>query len=170
MKQYLDKINKKQFKIFAVLACTLGDLFTAFYAIEILRKERFINTYIYTVFRMKGIDPETLNPEFLQGLQGIVYSTASTMLFVFMLWNMINYFCYYREKNFSKKYVYFLAWTSIFLTAGIVLEGLASFSWQQLLNIFSIPLYIFVILGHRKFMQQTAEPQNESSLPGPNQE
>jgi hypothetical protein len=169
MKQYLNKINKNQFKIFAVLACTLGDLFTAFYVIEIFRKERFINNYIFTVMKVKGIDPETLNPEFLHGLQGIVYSTASTVLFMFMLWNMINYFCYYREKNFAKKYVYFLAWTSIVLTGLIVLEGLASFSWQQLLNLFSIPLYLFVILGHRKFMTQTSEPQNENSPQAPNQ-
>lgn len=163
--RYFKYKDYKQFKIFSIAAMWMGDLFTIFYLVTEVKKNNFVDTYIKTALKMKGMYIEEMDPNMLDEMRIIIMSTLSVFILGIMLVNNVNYYFFYKEKKWAKSYVRFLAYTSLFLTFIVLLQGIAQFNFTQFLNIFSIPLYLYVILGLDYFKSiQNEESQNERPL------
>lgn len=148
----------------------MGDLFTVFYIVTEVNKNNFAETYIKTALKLNGMNYDELDPNMLNEMKVIVMSTVSVFLLGIMLINNVNYYFYYKDRAWAIKYLRFLSYTSLFLTFMVIFQGITQFSFTQLLNIFSIPLYLYVILGFDHFKQiQNGELQNElpEDLPKP---
>ncbi|MFZ4714133.1 MAG: hypothetical protein ACOYL6_10490 [Bacteriovoracaceae bacterium] len=148
----------------------LGDLFSCFYILSELKKEKIVVLYIKNALQFQGINYEDLAPDMVEAMKSIVINTAAATLTIFLLFHFVVYFLYFKEKAYAKKYVVFISWCGLFLTSWVIFEGLKDFAWVQLLNIFSLPLFLFVILGHKHFFPKTSERQNEDFPQVPTQE
>lgn len=168
--KYFKYSNLKQFKIFSIGALWMGDLFTIFYLVTEVKKNNFVDNYIKAALKINGMNYDEFDPHMLEETRVIVMSTLSVFLLGIMLVNNVNYYFYYKNKKWATTYVRFLAYTSLFLTFIVLLQGITQFSFTQLLNVFSVPLYMYVILGLEHFKQiQNVELQIElpEDLPKP---
>lgn len=142
----------------------MGDLFTIFYLVTEVKKNNFVDTYIKSAIKLNGMNFDELDPNMLNETRVIVMSTLSVFLLGIMLVNNVNYYFFYKDKKWATSYIRFLSYTSLFLTFMVLLQGITQLSFTQLLNAFSIPLYLFVVLGLDYFKQHQNE-ELQSELP-----
>jgi hypothetical protein len=159
IQQFYGNLSKKNYKLLAVMARIVGDLFSSFYILSELKKEKIIVLYIKQSLSLQGVEYDTLSPDLIEAMKSIVFNTAAATISFFLIFHIVIYFFYYKEKKYAQKYVVFLSWFGLFLTSWVVIEGVKDFNWQQLLNIFSLPLFLFVIWGHKIYFPKTSEQQ-----------
>lgn len=139
----ISNLEKNKLKMIVCISLLIGDLFTFFYFVTEAQKKDVVNHYIQTALELKGIQIQDLEPHLVNDLRIVVFSTIGTMLALFFLFNFISYFFFYRGKIWAQKYVKVLIVTGFVLTLWILIEGIKDFNLTQLLNLATIPLYIF---------------------------
>lgn len=146
-----DKLNLKKFNFLTILFCWANDLFTIFYVVMEIKRNDFVNVYLDKILILNGLNKEDIDPTVLDESRLVIMSSLWIFLLCFLILNNVNYYFFYKGKKFAKNYVSFISWTGIILTSIIIIQGILSLYFVQLLNLFSIPLYLFIILGLKKF-------------------
>lgn len=155
----ISRCNELQLRLYICLSLIVCDLFTFFYFVTEAKKKDVVNQYIATALALKGIVISEIEPHFINDLRIIILSTLGTLLTLFFLVNFMSYYFFYKGKKWAVKYVHFLVISGFVLTAWVIVEGIKDFSLTQILNVTTIPLYLFAYKGLNS-IKQNQELQN----------
>jgi len=116
LNNYLDKIGKKKCLLQSAALSFSADILLVIYMAKVMIPKILSKDLVLTALKLQGLNPETLNPMYLQELISVMQISSYTMLAIFLLYNCVIYFFLTRSKKWALTYIKGYAFSAAILS------------------------------------------------------
>lgn len=154
IKNHFLRLGPRRFVIGTVLMLLLLDILNGWYLKLYWAYKNLSVAYAHKVAQMNGIefDPNTI--------EGIVYLTDNLVSFflLIVLVNNLFFYCFYlRKKLWAQGYILFYTLTNAALMGAFLVEGPVLGMGWFVINMLSVPVYIYMYLGVKVLKYETTD-------------
>ena len=151
MKQLYNKLTKKAFKRFAILFFFLGDLLSFSFIYYSFNNFILFKKIVENNLEKNGLSIRDLPHFQLDEIFQLINQTLILTIALFMVFHLIVYFFYYKDKFTAFFYLKILSFVAIFGCLMIGVTEFTSFTIFGPLFLIQAGLYSFIALGFLKF-------------------
>ena len=144
-------LGKKKFLLQGALLCLLSDIGNILYVNMYWFPKKLSIQFLSKMLSLQGVNAYQMPRADLLAYRELLIDAFGIMFFVFLIYHLLVYFLFYKNKLWAKKYVYGYALTGAILTM-LELPSLFQdhFTWGVIMLLTTL-IYIFTFMGIKYF-------------------